>query len=215
VKPPRITQLAHVHVPGELGAIGHDHVAAHDAIVGDVHVGHDPVVVPKAGDAEVLHRAAVDGAALADRVAVADLHPGGLAGVFLVLRFVADGCKLEDAVVAADGRVAGDHGVRPDRGSVPDADVLADHRVGAHRHARAELRGGVHDGGRMDHEPTIAETSLMVHMRLASATSAPSTLASASYFQMPRSWRSSFAVMISWSPAVTGFLKRALSMPTK
>ena len=38
-------------VPCQRGGIGEDALVADDAVVGDVHVGHDPVVVADPGDA--------------------------------------------------------------------------------------------------------------------------------------------------------------------
>ena len=64
--------VADVHVAGQRGVVGQDRVAADLHVVRDVHVGHDPVVVADARDAGVLRGAAVEGAELADRVAVAD-----------------------------------------------------------------------------------------------------------------------------------------------
>ena len=54
VKPPRIDPVADVHVAGELRVVGEDGVVADLAVVREVHVGHDPVVVADAGDAAVL-----------------------------------------------------------------------------------------------------------------------------------------------------------------
>jgi hypothetical protein len=77
--------VPHMHMAGQLHVVGQDGVVADLAIVGHVHVGHDPVVVahrvtPPPGCTDV------EGAELADRVAVADLQFAGLAGVLLVLR---------------------------------------------------------------------------------------------------------------------------------
>ena len=52
---------------------------ADHAVVRDVRVGHEQVVVADARDALVVRRAAIDGAALAEHVAVADLEPRRLA----------------------------------------------------------------------------------------------------------------------------------------
>src|SRR5690606_24489486 len=120
------------------------------AIVRDVHVRHDPVVVADHRLALVLHRATADGAVLADRVAVADREPGGLVPVLLVLRIVADGGELVDAVVLPDPRGSLDHDVARDARPRPDLDVLADHGVGADLHAFADDRGIRDDGRRMD-----------------------------------------------------------------
>src|SRR5690606_12949007 len=68
---------------GQLHAVGNDRVAGYLAIVRNVHVGHDPVVVAHAGYTHVLRRARIDGDVLAHHVAVADLESGGLALVLL------------------------------------------------------------------------------------------------------------------------------------
>ena len=103
-------------------------MAADAAIVRDVRVGQDPVVVADAGDAAAVAGAAVDGDELADAVAVADDEFGALAVELLVLRIAADRGVAGDAVVAADAGRAVDAAVRADRGAVADLDVGADRR---------------------------------------------------------------------------------------
>ena len=100
---------------GERRVVREDRVVADGAIVRDVHVGHDPVVVADARRAAALAGAAVDGDELADHVAIADDEFAVLAAEFLVLRDRADRGELEDAVVAADARRAFDDDVRADR----------------------------------------------------------------------------------------------------
>jgi hypothetical protein len=48
-----------------------------------MHIGHDPVVVADAGDPDILGGADVEGAELANGVAVTDLQAGRLAAYFL------------------------------------------------------------------------------------------------------------------------------------
>src|SRR5690606_23877275 len=50
-----------VDMTGQLNAVGDDRVIGDLAIVRNVHIGHDPVVVAHAGYADVLRRAGVDG----------------------------------------------------------------------------------------------------------------------------------------------------------
>ena len=88
--------VAELHVPAERGVVGHHDVVAELAVVRHVRVGHEQVVVADARDALVVRRAAVDGAELAEHVAVADLEPRRLAPVLLVLRRIADRGELED-----------------------------------------------------------------------------------------------------------------------
>ena len=120
------------------------------AVVRDVHVGHDPVVVADAGRAGVLDGAGVDRAELADRVAVADHELGVLAGVLLVLRRAADRVELPDPVVAADRRAALDHAVRADDRAGADADAGRERccrrRPRRRRRARRPARRSPSDG---------------------------------------------------------------------
>src|SRR5690606_21305259 len=99
---------------------------ADDAIMRDMRIGHDPVVVADLGDAPILQRAAVDGRVLAYRVAMADHEACRLARVFLVLRRIAYGGELKDVVVFADRRRPFDHGMRLDARAAADLDVVAD-----------------------------------------------------------------------------------------
>src|SRR6185503_8756621 len=205
--------VADRHVAGELGDVVEDRLATHLAIVRQVHVSHDPVLVPQARDADILRRAAVDGDGLADGIAVADLDPGRLAGVLLVLRRRADRGEVPDVVAPADAGVAVEHHVRADPGALADLDVLADDRIGADLDVRGEPRARVHDGARMDlgHQAPAGWTAQRI---VASATTAPATRATQANLPMLRSTRSSLTSSSSWSPGITGFLKRALSMPT-
>src|SRR5690606_36170660 len=120
------------------------------AVVRDVHVSHDPVVVADHGFARVLHRPAADRAVLANGVAVADREARRLARVFLVLRIVADGGELVDAIVPADHRRTLDHDVSGDPRAAADAHVVADDRVGADLDVLGQLCRSGHDGSRVN-----------------------------------------------------------------
>src|SRR5204863_5722045 len=117
--------------------------------------------------------------------------------------------ELEDMVAFADARVTGDHGVRTDTRAAIDLHMLPDDGVRPDLHIRGEPGPPSDERSGMDHP------SLIVHISSASVTSTPSTVACAANFPMPRTCRSMLTLRISWSPGVTGFLKRALSMPTK
>ena len=94
--------IAHMHMASQLGVIGKNGVVTHHAIVRQVHIGHQPVVVADAGHASVPGGTDVEGAELAHGVAVADHQLTGLTGIFFVLRNRAERVELEDAVVPAD-----------------------------------------------------------------------------------------------------------------
>ena len=125
VRPPTITQSPRCTWPASVALVGQDGVAADLAVVRDVHVGHDPVVVADARDARVLHGAAVEGAELADGVAVADLAArSARRAYFLSCGAAPIGAELEDAVVAAD-RACGPRS----RSAAPMRRALADAHV--------------------------------------------------------------------------------------
>ncbi len=62
------------HVAGERGVVGHDDAVPDLAIMGDVYVSHDPIVVADTGDATAMLGAAIEGAILSYRVAVTYLQ---------------------------------------------------------------------------------------------------------------------------------------------
>src|SRR6185503_10339857 len=74
------------HMPRERHHVRQYGMAADLRVVREMHVGHDPVVVADACDADILHGTGVECAEFADRVVIADLEASGLATVLLVLR---------------------------------------------------------------------------------------------------------------------------------
>src|SRR5258706_1566089 len=115
-------------VPGQGGVVGEDDTAPQLAVVADVGVGHVDALPPHAGDAAALGGAAVDGAELAEDVAVADLQPDLLALELQVLRIEADGGVGIDPVLATDASRAIDLGPGPDLRAVTDLDAGPNHR---------------------------------------------------------------------------------------
>ena len=142
--------VAHLNVAGQCGVVGQDGLVAQLHIVRQVHVGHDPVVVTHARDAAVLRGAAVEGAELADGVAVADVQLGGLAGVLLVLRRSTQRSVRVDLIVGADGRWPIDHAVRANARSAAHLHARSNHGVRAHADLGCQLGARVHDGRGVD-----------------------------------------------------------------
>src|SRR3546814_14132010 len=93
--------VADLHVPGEGGVVRKHAAAADLAVVGDVGIGPQPVVVPAAGRAAATPGAAVAGAALAAHVAVAEPQRHAFAAVLLVVRVAAARGVAGVGVVAA------------------------------------------------------------------------------------------------------------------
>src|SRR5690606_29903934 len=187
------------------------------AVVGDVAVGQQPVVVAHAGDAAAVAGAAVDGDELAEHVAVADHQLGALAGELLVLRLAADGAVADEAVAAADPGRAGEAAVRADLAAVADLDLRADHGEGADAHALAQAGGGIDDRGGVDLGLVVhclVHSRVPAHSTSAQATTSPSTLASPEYTAMLRITRLTETCSPRTSPGATCLLKRAVSTLT-
>ncbi len=213
--------IADMHVPCELRIIGENRVMTDLAVMGKVHIRHDPVVVTDSGDTDILRGTAIQGAELADGVVVADFQPGRLAGIFFVLRRRADGTKLVNHIARADPGVLADHHMRADACGSADFDICADDGIRTDRDIGGQPCLRVDNGSGMNEcshdKPQAASPgrSRTVHINSASAAITSPTRASAANFQMPRTCRVSETCRCSASPAVTGRLKRALSMPTK
>src|SRR5271169_1512077 len=205
-------EIVHAHMPGQLHAVGKDDVAANMAVVRQMHICHDPVVVADLRDTGVLRGTDVEGTVFADDIVVTDFQPHWFASVFLVLRDAAQRVELENAVVLANASVPFDHHMRADRRARADLDMLADDGIGADCDIIRQSGIGVDERRWMYYRHYL---SFIVHMISASAATWPSTSATARNFHSPRMLRVGVTLRINWSPGTTGRLKRAPSMPTK
>src|SRR5665213_1823145 len=229
----RSRQTTHVHpvtqlyVPGKCCAVGHDDVIAKHAVMRNVRVRHEEIVTADAGNALIVGGAAVDGTKFAKYVVIADLKMRALACVFLVLRIAADGCELEYPIGRADARRPADDRMRSDGCSRADHDIGVNDRIRTDADVGCKFRLWRDDRARVNYAsfPEVdrglgarAPTHLLTSgatIISACATSSSPTRAIVEKRQMPLKLRSSCALRMSWSPGSTGFLKRALSMPTK
>src|SRR5579883_317996 len=143
--------IADLHVPAQGDAVGEDRVASHEAVVRDMRVGHEEIIIADAGDALVVHGAAVDRAALAKDVAVTDLEASRLAPIFLVLWRISDGGERVNPVLGTDRGRTIDDDVGSDDRAPTDANLRADHAEGTHGDLRRQLRSRRYDGVRIDH----------------------------------------------------------------
>src|SRR5690606_37836494 len=207
--------VPHHHMAGEGGIVDQDAVIAHHAIVTDVDVGHQQVVIADGGLAPILHGAAVDGDPLADDVVVADHQPRGFALVLEVRGVLPHGGKLVDAVMGADHGGALDDHVGADLGIVADGDVRADDGPGTHLDVGADAGGRVDNGARINQNHRPQRISCRAHSSCASQASWSSTVALQLKRQILRFTESISACSISRSPGTTWRLKRTPSTPAK
>ena len=158
--------IADFHVAGQRGVVGHRDLVAQHTVVCNVHVGHDPVVVTDTGHTRVLCGTQVEGAELADGVAVANHQLRGLTGIFLVLRHSAQGAELENPVVRTDGRVALDHAMCAHSGACAHGDMWADDRIRPHADRRVQVRALCNDGCGVDQAHVSSRPAWCTSVRL-------------------------------------------------
>src|SRR5690606_26437528 len=169
-------------VTGQGGVVDQDAVVADHAVVADMDVGHQQVVVADGGLAAVLHGATVDGHALADHVVIANDQAGRLALVLEVRSVLAHRGELEDLVVPADHGRALEHHVRADHGTLADFHIGPDDRPRADLDIRGQPGRWIDDGASVDQTHSLRSAQMIS----AEHTSLPSTLARHSNFQMLR-----------------------------
>jgi hypothetical protein len=142
--------VSNVHMAGQLGVVREYGVIADLAVVREMHVGHDPVVVADPRHARVLGCAAIKGAKFAYRVVVADFEPRRLAVVFFVLRHLSQRHELVNAVIGADPGMPGYDRVRADAAARSDFKMLAYDRIRTNFDVGGDARRRIHEGGRMN-----------------------------------------------------------------
>ncbi len=78
--------VIHVNVACQGSIVDQNHVVADHAVMPDMGIGHDQVVIAQRGFGTVLNGPAVNGHAFADHVVIADDKTGFLALVFQIRR---------------------------------------------------------------------------------------------------------------------------------
>ena len=134
----------------ELRVVGKNGLVAHLAIVGQMHIGHDPIVVANAGHASVVGGPDVEGTKLTDRVSRPYLQARGLACVFFILRHRTQGIELKDLVLFTDLGVPFNHTVRTNLCVARNFYMGANACIGPNAHAAIELSFWINQCGGMN-----------------------------------------------------------------
>ncbi|MNC05431.1 hypothetical protein D3C75_529030 [compost metagenome] len=169
-----------MHMARQCGVVHQDAVVANHAVVADVGIGHDQVVIAQGRFRTILDGATVDRHAFTDDVVITNHQAGFLALVLQVRRVLTHRGKLVDAIVLADsGRALEDH-VRPDDCPLADFHTCADDRP------RADLDAVSQNGCRIDDCTRVNQTHSLRSAQMISAeqTGLPSTEAWHSNFQI-------------------------------
>src|SRR5690606_10207516 len=102
-------------------------------------------------DAGVLDGAAIDGTELANGIVIADFQPGWLARVFFILRCIANGSKLIDAIIFADPGWPLDNDMRANAAARADFHVGADDAERPDRNILGQMSSRINHGARINH----------------------------------------------------------------
>jgi len=103
-----------VYMPCQTGAVRENCVVIYVAVVGDMHVGHEKIIVTDSGLASMFRGAAIYRAELAKDISVADAESRIFASISRVLRFFSNRTVLKNTVVLANAGVGANNDVRPD-----------------------------------------------------------------------------------------------------
>ena len=118
-----------MYMTGKLRVVGKDGVAPDLAVVCQVHIGHDPIVITQAGDTQITWGADVEGTEFSDGVSRTDYQLTGLTLVLFVLRNRAQGIELKDAVIFANCGVPLSHAMRTHSRASSNLDVRTNDRI--------------------------------------------------------------------------------------
>lgn len=144
----------HVDMAGKRNAIGHEHLVAHMAIVGDVAARHKKATVANGRNPVIVffarHRARANRHRLPDHVIVTNRGPADEALAMLeVLRQYPYLRAAENAVVLANNGAPFDDAMRTDDGAFTNRDVAPNDRVRLDLNIASELSIRVDDSGRV------------------------------------------------------------------
>jgi len=145
-------EVADGYVPSQLHSVGQHRAVTHLTVVGNVSIGHHPIVVAKSSNTNILGSPNVDSAEFPDGIVVADLESSWLAAILLVLGNFANGRKLKNAIVTPNPGVTGNDRVRTDDRAGANLYVLTDQRIRTDLHICSQACARMHNGGRMDHD---------------------------------------------------------------
>jgi len=134
---------------GKRCRICHDDVVSQDAIVGNVAICHQKVVIPDNGDSMPAAGAAVEAGKLPEHVVVADLQVRRFALIFEILRICSDGAVAVETASLAYGcpPMDADMGIQDGAGSYPG--LRADGAIGADFGFRRNVACAVYQCSRM------------------------------------------------------------------
>jgi hypothetical protein len=131
--------------------IGHDDVVAQRAVMADVRVCHQKIMVPDSRVPTTALGPSMDVYVFAKNVVVADCKEGFFAFEFQILWLKTDCSERIEMIVIADDRRTFDNYMRLEMASVSDSHSSAHAAVRPNRHIMTDLSLGTYNRSRMDH----------------------------------------------------------------
>jgi hypothetical protein len=122
--------IFHMDMAGQIGRIDHDDMMTQLAVVSDMTIGHNQVMVAHDRDPDIRHRCAMDRDKFPNGIIISDHDPGGLPSELQVLGLNTDRSKLKDTASLADIGMGLNDYMGTDDGIFPDMDIRTDNRIG-------------------------------------------------------------------------------------
>jgi hypothetical protein len=142
--------ISDLDMSGERRRICHDYFVSKQAVVRNVCLCHQQIIIADPGCPAAAGRAAVDRHEFANMISFSDLGPGRFAGVFQVLRSEADRNERVNVRSVADLCISFDHDMRVKLYIVSEYNFRPNDTVRADAAIFPEFRVGANDRGFMD-----------------------------------------------------------------
>src|SRR5699024_447992 len=114
-------------------------MATNLAIMGNMHIGHNPVVIANTGNPYILDCARVNGDILSYGIIVANFQSCGFASIFFVLGNTANRTKSVKLIVLADIRMAINYAMWSNTGTCVNAYVITNNTISTHLYSGMQL----------------------------------------------------------------------------
>ena len=137
--------VLNLHMTSKLCITRQNGVITHAAIMRQMNIAHDPVVITNAGDAFVLRRAQMKTTKLTNRIAITNHQTRRFPCIFFILRHAAQQNVMADVIAHTNRSVPFNHRMRTDFRPVANHDVWTDDTVRANADAFAQLGFRIND----------------------------------------------------------------------
>ena len=165
-----------MHMTCDLRVTRENRIVTNLAIMRNVHISHDPIVITNAGDALILRCTRMNSSELTNRIAITNNELGRLATVFHILGGATDGSEVCKNILFTNRGVTLDHSMRTYFATSADFDMRSNNRVRTNLNITSDFSLVINYSRCMNpsHYAPFVRTAQVI---LASAVSSPSTVA--------------------------------------